>query len=144
MNPWILAGALAMVITAYFYGHHEAYVEQAAEVARLNAIQHEKEQDMKQAADDQAASLKKANENAKAQITKLQSDLASGELRLSIATRSVSSSQNAASAARDTETRTELDPEASQSLVSIAADGDSAIRKLNTCVDLYNQVRSKQ
>ena len=39
MNPWILAGALAMVISAYFYGHHEAYVEQAAEVARLNAIQ---------------------------------------------------------------------------------------------------------
>jgi len=144
MNPWFLAGAMAMVISSYFYGHHEAYVEQVAEVQRLQLIEQQKETEMQQAAQSQAEQLRKANQDAQAQITHLRSDIASGELRLSIATRSVQSSENAGTAPGNSETRAELDPEAAQSLVTIAGDGDNAIRKLNACVDLYNQVRSKQ
>jgi hypothetical protein len=32
----------------------------------------------------------------------------------------------------------ELDREAAKSLVAIAEEGDAAIRKLNTCLNLYN------
>jgi hypothetical protein len=137
-------GILSLVITSYFYGHHAAYVEQEAEVARLNLIERDKEQQMAQLANSHAKELERANRDAKDKVTKLQSDIASGELRLSIATRPVSTCKDASSAIGNTESRAELDPEASKSLVSITADGDNAIRSLNACIDIYNQVRSKQ
>ena len=143
-NPWVLVGVLSLVISSYFYGHHEAYVEQEAEVARLNLIERAKEKQMQELVDTHAFELRKANENAKNQVTKLQSDIASGELRFSIATRPVQTCSDSTSTARDTTSRAELDPEASKSLIAITADGDNAIRSLNACIDIYNQVRSKQ
>ena len=88
--------------------------------------------------------LERANRDAKDKVTKLQSDIASGELRLSIATRSVQTCSDSTSPARGTEARAELDPEASKSLIAITADGDTAIRALNACIDIYEKVRSKQ
>ena len=143
-NPWVLVSVLSLVISSYFYGHHQAYVEQEAEVARLNLIERSKEKQMQELVDTHSFELRKANENAKNQVTKLQSDIASGELRLSIATRPVSTCQDASSASGDTAGRAELDPEASKSLVAITADGDNAIRSLNACIQIYNEVRSKQ
>jgi len=143
-NPWILIGILSVVISSYFYGHHQAYIEQEAEVARLNLIELEKEAEMVKIADNHATELRKANDQAKAEITKLQSDVASGAVRLSIATRSVQVSTDSTSATGGTETRAELDPEVANALITIASDGDKAIRSLNACVDIYNEVRSKQ
>jgi len=143
-NPWVIVGVLSLVISSYFYGHHEAYVEQEAEVARLNLIERDKEQQMQQLANTHARELERANNDAKAKVTKSQSDIASGQLRLSIATRSISTCKDATTTAGNTESRAELDPEASKSLVAITADGDKAIRSLNACIDLYNEVRNKQ
>ena len=143
-NPWVLVGVLSLVISSYFYGHHAAYVEQEAEVARLNLIERDKEQQMAQLVNSHARELERSNRDAKDKVTKLQSDIASGELRLSIATRSVQTCSTSSSTSGNTESRAELDPEASKSLVAITADGDSAIRQLNACIDIYNQVRSKQ
>jgi len=141
-NPWIIVGVLGLVLSSYFYGHHQAYVEQEAEVARLNALERDKEKQMQDMVDSHAKELRKANQNAKAEVTKLQSDLSSGQLRFTA--RTVSTCQNTTSASGDTESRAELDPEVSQALVAITADGDNAIRQLNACIDLYNQVRSEQ
>ena len=143
-NPWILVSVISLVVSSFFYGHHVAYVEQEAEVARLNLIERDKEQQMAQLANSHAKELERANNDAKAKVTKLQSDIASGELRLSIATRPVSTCQDATSASGDSTSRAELDPEASKSLIAITADGDNAIRSLNACIQIYNQVRSKQ
>jgi len=142
MNPWVIVGILGLVLSSYFYGHHQAYVEQEAEVARLNAVERDKENQMQDMVVSHAKDLERANKNAKAEVTKLQSDLSSGQLRFSA--RTLSTCQNTTSADGTTETRAELDPEVSQALVSITADGDSAIRELNTCIDIYNEVRSKQ
>ena len=142
MNPWVIVGILGLVLSSYFYGHHQAYVEQEAEVARLNAVERDKEKQMQDMVVSHAKDLERANKNAKAEVTKLQSDLSSGQLRFSA--RTLSTCQNTTSADGTTETRAELDPEVSQALVSITADGDSAIRELNTCIDIYNEVRSKQ
>jgi prophage endopeptidase len=141
-NPWIIVGVLGLVLSSYFYGHHQAYVEQEVEVARLNALERDKEKQMQDMADSHAKELRKANQNAKAEVTKLQSDLSSGQLRFTA--RTVSTCQNTTSASGDTESRAELDPEVSQALVAITTDGDNAIRQLNACIDLYNQVRSEQ
>jgi hypothetical protein len=142
MNPWVIVGILCLVISSYFYGHHQAYVEQEAEVARLNALERDKEKQMQQLADTHANELRKATQNAKAEVTKLQSDIATGQLRLTA--RTVSSCKDSTSANGDTETRAELDPEVSQTLIAITADGDNAIRQLNACIDIYNEVRGKQ
>jgi len=141
-NPWIIVGVLGLVLSSYFYGHHHAYVEQEVEVARLNALERDKEKQMQDMADSHTKELRKANQNAKAEVTKLQSDLSGGQLRFTA--RTVSTCQNTTSASGDTESRAELDPEVSQALVAITADGDNAIRQLNACIDLYNQVRSEQ
>ena len=143
-NPWVLVGVLSVVISSYFYGHHQAYVEQEAEIARLNLIERDKEQQMVQLVNLHSRELERTNRDAKDKVTKLQSDIASGELRLSIATRPVSTCQDASSASGDSAGRAELDPEASKSLIAITADGDSAIRSLNACIQIYNEVRNKQ
>ena len=143
-NPWILVGIFSVVISSYFYGHHQAYIEQEVEVARLNLIEREKEAEMVKIADNHATELRKANENAKAEITKLQSDVASGAVRLSIATRTIQTSSDSTSTTGNTESRSELDPEAANALITITSDGDKAIRSLNACIDIYEQIRSKQ
>jgi len=143
-NPWVLVGILSLAISSYFYGHHQAYVEQEAEIARLNLLERDKEQQMQQLVNTHSRELERANRDAKDKVNRLQSDIASGELRLSIATRPVQTSEHSPYPSRNTEARAELDPEVAKSLVAITADGDTAIRKLNACIDIYNQVRSKQ
>ena len=142
MNPWVIVGVLGLVLSSYFYGHHAAYVEQEAEIARLNGLEREKEKQMQDMATTHAKNLERANKNAKAEVTKLQSDLSNGQLRFTA--RTVSTCQNTTSADGNTESRAELDPEVSQALVAITADGDNAIRQLNACVDIYNEMRNKQ
>ena len=142
MNPWVIVGVLGLVLSSYFYGHHQAYVEQEAEVARLNVIERDKEKQMQDMANTHAKELERANKNAKVEVTKLQSDISSGQLRFTA--RTLSTCKDTTSASGDTESRAELDPEVSQALVSITADGDNAIRQLNACIDIYNEVRSKQ
>jgi Bacteriophage Rz lysis protein len=144
LNPWILISVLSLVASSFFYGHHVAYVEQEAEVARLNLIERNKEQQMQQLVNTHARELERTNRDAKDKVTKLQSDIASGELRLSIATRPVQACSDSTSASGDSTSRAELDPEASKSLIAITADGDNAIRSLNACIQIYNQVRGKQ
>jgi hypothetical protein len=91
-----------------------------------------------------ATKLKKENDAAKSQINTLRNYVASGVVRLSIATQtSVSTASNTAPASGNQQARAELDPKAANALISIAADGDEAIRKLNSCIDSYNQVRVK-
>ena len=142
LNPWVLVGILGLVLSSYFYGHHAAYVEQEAEIARLNVIERNKEEQMQQMADNHVKELRKANLNAKTEVTKLQSDIASGQLRFSV--RTVSACQDAATTTGNTESRAELDPAVSQALIAITADGDNAIRQLNACIDIYNEVKDKQ
>lgn len=142
MNPWVIVGVLGLVLSSYFYGHHAAYVEQEAEIARLNLIERDKEQQMQAMADNHAKDLRKANQNAKTEVAKLQSDIADGRLRFSV--RTISACQDTAVTGGNTESRAELDPEVSQALIAITADGDNAIRQLNACIDIYNEVRGKQ
>jgi len=142
LNPWVIVGILGLVLSSYFYGHHQAYVEQEAEVARLNALERDKEKQMQDLVASHATELRKANQNAKAEVTKLQSDLSTGQLRFTA--RTLSTCQNTSTTSGDTESRAELDPEVSQALVAITADGDNAIRQLNACIDIYEQMRSKQ
>jgi len=81
--------------------------------------------------------LEKAD--AKIAFDRLDSDLRSGALRLSIRTTAQPGSNHSA-APGPVQARTDIDPADAAALVHITEDGDNAIRDLNTCIDGYAQV----
>jgi hypothetical protein len=149
-NPWVILGfVLAMLSAAaggYSKGQNDEYKRQQIEIAALNAKARETEQIMAQVAQSYGETLRKANNVAKSKETKLRADIATGNLRLSIPTQSstVCPSTTAASASGSDsgEARTELSGSVSETLISIASEGDAAIRKLNTCIQSYETLRN--
>ena len=143
INPYLLIGVLALCVAAFFEGIHYKSLEDQAEIAKLNEQARQIEQQRVQDANNHATKLRQANAKADQQITKLKSDVASGELRLSIS--AVQATSNPAFATRvGGETRCDIDPTAAQSIVTIAADGDKAIRQLNELIDFYNQLKGSK
>ena len=77
--------------------------------------------------------------DAKKAFDRLDADLRTGALRLSVRTIAQPGGNHGA-AAGPVQARAELDPEDAAALVRITDDGDNAIRDLNTCIDGYAQV----
>ena len=148
-NPWVILGFVLAMLSSfgsgYFKGQNDEYKRQQIEIAALNAKARETEQVMAQVAQSYGETLRKANNAAKVKETKLRADIATGNLRLSIPTQSpVCPSTTAASASGSDsgEARTELSGSVSETLISIASEGDAAIRKLNTCIQSYETLRN--
>ena len=148
-NPYVLLGIVLALLGSfgggYYKGEQDENIRQQIEIAALNAKARETEQRMGEVAQTYAQTLRKANNVAKAKETKLRTDIASGERKLFIPTKTtcpVPSAGTTASAAGDSrETRTELDRSVAEALIAITADGDQAIRKLNACIDQYETLR---
>lgn len=88
------------------------------------------------------AKTRKEKQDAEKTINALRTDIRSGAVRLSVATNQSSGSAFCTDPGiGDSETRSELDPAFAEDLVTIAADGDDAIRDLNMCIDAYDRVR---
>lgn len=81
--------------------------------------------------------------HAQAEINRLRAALRTGAVRLSVPTSGPAcpGPQNAGPAAGPEQARAELDPATADALVAITADGDTAIRELNACIDRYDAVR---
>jgi hypothetical protein len=150
-NPWVLLGIIMSVLSAfgggYFKGKHDEYTRQQVEIAALNAKARETEQAMAQVAQTYGQTLRKANNVAKAKEDKLRADIASGALKLRIPVKTqcaVPASGDATTAAgSDSGTASaELDRSTAEALIAITAEGDTAIRKLNTCIQTYEQMRT--
>lgn len=147
-NPWVLLAGICAIVGAYVVGHHNGYDQcdqrMKIEVARANDSAREREHEMSERTATLSAQLAKANQDAKDQINRLQYSISTGSVRLSVPTSGVQACSDPAAPSGDRhEARAELDAETAQSLVSIAADGDFAIRQLNACIDAYNEVREK-
>ena len=150
-NPWVLLGIITAVLTSfgggYYKGKHDESNRNQIEVARLNAEARQTEQRMGEVARTYSETLRKSQNVAKTKETKLRADAASGALRLSIpAQGSVCPSSTAAAApgSDSGEARTESGGSSNvvADLLQIAADGDAAIRKLNTCIQSYETLRN--
>ena len=122
--------AVILLGMAFFAGKHQARVEIQEEVTRI-------ETKMQEAATDANNKLKQEKKDAQAKIDALKSDVADGALRLYVRTNS-----NTTSAGGASENGAELDRQIAQDLISITADGDKAIIQLNSCIDLYNNLRT--
>ena len=151
-NPWVLLGIVMAVLSAfgggYYKGKDAEYQRQQIEIAALNAKARETEQAMAKVAQTYGETLRKANNVAKLKETKLRADLDSGALKLRIPVKAANCpipmpESTATPSGSDTGTASaELDRQASETLIAIAAEGDAAIRKLNTCIQTYETLRN--
>jgi hypothetical protein len=148
-NPWVLLGILLAVAssfgTGYLKGTNDENNRQKLEIAALNEDARQKEQVLITAVQNQSLKLQKANQNAKLLQQKRNSDIDSGALRLRVAVKASECAVQASSDAPVTSgdnsgsASAELDGETSKALIAITDEGDAAIRKLATCVSLYNE-----
>ena len=148
-NPWVLLGILLAVAssfgTGYLKGTNDENDRQKLEIAALNEDARQKEQVLITAVQNQSLKLQKANQNAKLLQQKRNSDIDSGALRLRVAVKASECAVHASSDAPVTSgdnsgsASAELDGETSKALIAITDEGDAAIRKLATCVSLYNE-----
>lgn len=148
-NPWVLLGIILFVTSSflggYYKGSEDEVLKQQAEIAKLNEESRQKEQALVSAVNAQANQLMKANQNAKLLQQKRIADIDSGALKLRIAVKAsecsvhTSSDTTTTSGSNSGSASAELDGETSKALIAITDEGDAAIRKLNTCVSLYNE-----
>jgi hypothetical protein len=148
-NPYVLIAVILSIVGAfgggYYKGGHDEVTRQQLEIAKLNSEARQKEQALTAAVNAQAIQLQKANQNAKLLQQKRNADIDSGALRLRVLTKTpvcpvpASADAPVASGIDSGATSAELDPTVAKSLVALTDEGDAAIRKLNTCLNLYNQ-----
>lgn len=148
----IVIGALVaflLFVGGYWKGSYDKGMDVAVEVANANNDAREKEQQLAQVATTYASVLRKKEINAQKEITSLRTAVASGERRLFIPTQATNCSVQAstdaspASGSDTGEARAELDRKVADSLIALTAEGDTAIRKLNTCIEQYNTMKDK-
>ena len=146
----LLSGLLALLIAfggGYWYGKNVEKEAQQAEVDKLNVQARAKEQALTVAVTTTADALRKTNEKAKLAAKERDSAIDSGALRLRVKTTCpIPAATDTAIASGDSggAPSAELDRETAKALIAIAEEGDRAITKLNACITLYNNARSKQ
>ena len=145
-NPYVLLGIVLTVLSAlgggYYKGGQDEETRQQLEIAGLNAQARQKEQALVSAVNAQAVQLTKANQNAKLLQQKRNADIDSGLIKLRLPVSCPVQASGDAPAASGTDTGTaELQPATAQAVLSVGDDADATVRKLNTCITLYNQIR---
>jgi hypothetical protein len=146
----LLSGLLALTLCfggGYWYGTHTESEAQAVEVARLNTEARQKEQALTIAVNTTATALRIENEKTSKAIRDRNRAIDDGTYRLRVKTTCpIPAATDTAIASGDNtgETRAQLDAETGKTLFAIAEEGDRAIRKLNACIDLYNNAIESQ
>lgn len=125
---------------------HRAQVAEATAQAQAQA--RDKEAALLTQSEQLKTALAKEIDHAKNRQDRLVADIRSGAQRLSIAAHCPSPAGQApadpaaALGAGAEGARAELDRSAAEALVSIAADGDTAIRERNACFEQYDAIRA--
>ena len=148
-NPYVLLGIILAILgsfgSGYYKGGHDEANRQQLEVAKLNAEARQKEQALVAAVNTQAVQLVKANQNAKLLQQKRNADIATGVMQLRIPIKTtmcpIQTSGDTTVASGANLGTAELQPETAQAVLAVGDDADATVRKLNTCITLYNQVR---
>ena len=143
--PWLIVGVLISLFGTYRVGHHYGWLERDGDmkiaIAKKNEESRAKEQELGSKLQDQETQLRKAQD----EITKKQSamhELArTGRLRLPTASCPQASTSAAPTTGNIQPDQSESERTLITALIDIAADGDKAITKLNSCVAAYEEVR---
>ncbi len=146
----LVAGIIVLALVfggGYWYGKHVESEAQALEVERLNAESLKREQALTTAVHTTGNALRVQNEKTNQAIRDRNRAIDDGSYRLRLKTTCpVPAPTDTPIATGDSprEARAELDAEVGKTLFAIAEEGDRAIRKLNACIDLYNQAIESQ
>lgn len=116
-----------------------AAAEHAQALQRAEQEARAKEQEWQAAQNELQAKYEQEKKNAESKIADLRRRVQSGNVRMSVPATACTVSKNPGTGIA--ETRAELDGQIADDLISIAADGDAAIRELNLCIDKYNKLR---
>ena len=148
----ILGGLLVLVLIfggGYCTGQHYEAKAQQEEVDRLNTQARAKEQALATAVTTTANALRTSNEKAKLATKQRDAAIDSGALKLRVPVKTTCPVQPTTDPATPTgdsagEARTELDPAFGKALFELTDEGNRAIEKLNSCINLYNQALESQ
>jgi len=144
--PWLIVGLLISLFGTYRGGYHFGWLDRDADmqiaIAKKNEEARELEKNMTSKLIDQETKLRKAQDDIVKKQSAMHELARTGRMRLPTA----SCPQNSASASTPTgnsdSTQSELERQTIEALIDIAAEGDKAITKLNSCVASYNEMRS--
>mgnify|MGYP003344857045 FL=1 len=156
INPWMIIGAICVVLGTYKYGTHSGYkqrdAEMQAEIARLNDESRQKEQKLAQDLNNTSSQLLEANNAISQKQSALDRAISAGRVRLP-ASSCVQAATNTTSTARDSQeagskpngqAAPSIDEQERQTLAAIAeiiAQGDRNTAQLNACIDAYQKIR---
>ena len=144
INPWMIIGAICVILGTYKYGTHTGYkerdAEMQAEIARLNEESRAKEQKLAKDLNQTSSQLKEANDVVTQKQTSLDAAIRAGRVRLNSSS-CVQAATSAASASGNNSEASESERETLRLIAQLAAEGDRAINELNACIAAYNQVR---
>ena len=144
--PWIIIGAMVSLFTSYQVGHHYGWLERdqemQVEIAKKNDEARELEKNMASKLSDQETKLRKAQDEIAKKQSAMHELARTGRLRLPTASCSQASPSSSTPTGNSDTTQSELERQTIEALIDIAAEGDKAITKLNSCIASYNEVRT--
>ncbi len=143
--PWLIVGLLVSLFGTYRGGYHFGWHDRDAEmqiaIAKKNEEARELEKNMSSKLADQETKLRKAQDDIAKKQSAMHELARTGRMRLPTAS-CPQASPSASTPAGNSTDASELERQTIATLIDIAAEGDKAILKLNSCVAAYNEVRN--
>jgi hypothetical protein len=143
--PWIIIGVMVSLFGTYRGGYHFGWADRDAdmqiEIAKKNEEARVLEKNLTSKLSDQETLLRKAQDEVVKKQSAMHELARTGRLRLPTASCPQASSNPATPVGNIDTSQSELERQTIEALIDIAAEGDKAIVKLNSCVASYNEVR---
>ena len=146
--PWIAFVVGLALLGSYRGGYHFGWTDRDNDmkiaIAQKNEEARAKEQELGSKLLDQETKLRKAQDDIVKKQSAMHELARTGRMRLPTASCPQANSSAALAVGNpqpSNTTETELERQTIEALIDIAADGDKAIVKLNSCVAAYEEVR---
>jgi mannitol/fructose-specific phosphotransferase system IIA component len=143
--PYLLIAVTIALFGSYRGGYHFGWSDRDAEmqiaIAKKNEEARALERNMTSKLADQETQLRKAQDDIVKKQSAMHELARTGRMRLPTAS-CPQASANATPATGNIPDATDIERQTIEALIDIAAEGDKAITKLNSCITAYNEVRN--
>ena len=144
--PYLLLGLCITLFGTYRGGYHFGWQDRDNDmkiaIAKKNEEARELEKNMTSKLSDKETELRKAQDEIVKKQSAMHELARTGRLRLPTASCPQASPSAPTPAGNIDSTQSELERQTIEALIDIAAEGDKAIVKLNSCISAYNEVRN--
>ena len=156
-NPYVIIGAILLLLGTYFYGHHSGWaerdVEMQAEIAKKNEEARAIENKLNEKISASTSQLMEANNAISQKQSALDRAIRAGRVRLPTSG-CVQTTANPASATGDrnqaggqpngqADSSSDAERATLEAIAEIVAQGDRNTQQLNACIDAYNNLREQ-